>query len=138
MKVLLKALRSRSIVAMPIEPLLLSRRCVWIHRLQAKLLCHLLLLAALSHKGSEIENQIPSLVRLDVVGKRGHGSAVEAGHEYAIDIAIGIAALGTGTFGKVVSSDRPTQIVGESRGGGAVGHTLHAVAFPALHFGKNI
>src|ERR1700691_1400752 len=101
---------------MPFRDLLLSGwdRCVWIHRLQSELFSHLFFLAVLPHEGSEIENQIPSLLRFDIVGEGGHGSAVQTGHEDAVNIAIGVAALWPGALGKVESLDGAAQIVGES------------------------
>src|ERR1700677_199893 len=125
---------------MPFRDLLLSGwdRCVWIHRLQSELFSHLFFLAVLPHEGSEIENQIPSLLGFDVVGEGGHGSAVQTGHEDAVNIAIGVAAFGPGTFGKVKGSDGAAEIIGEGSSGGTVGHTLDAVALPALHSGEHI
>ena len=92
----------------------------------------------LTHEGPQIENQVPSLIRLDVVGERRHRSAIEAGHKDPIDILVGVPALGPGPVGKVKGSDGTAEIVGESGSGRPIGHTLHAVALPALHSGEYV
>src|SRR5271156_226057 len=127
-------------LALPLRGLLLSRwgRGIGIDRLQSELFGHLFFLAVLPHEGSEIEDQIPSFLRFDVVGKGGHGSAVQSGHENPINVAIGVAALGPGTFGKVKGGDGAAEIIGEGSSRGTVGHTLDAVALPALHSGEHI
>src|ERR1700688_3276232 len=118
--------------------LLLSRRGVWINRLQAKLLGHILLFALLGHKRSQIEHQVPGFVRLDVVRKRRHGRAIQPGHENPIDVFVRIATLWPGSLSKVERSDLPAEVIGEGRGGWAVGLTEDAVTLPALHSGEDI
>src|SRR5579863_517664 len=100
--------------------LLLSRRGVWINRFQAKLFGHFFLFALLRHQRPQIEHQVPSLIRLDVVGKRRHGSAVQPGHENLVDVLIGIATLWPGAFGEVIRSNRPAEIIGQRSGGGSI------------------
>src|ERR1700722_10794833 len=119
-------------------PLLRWGRSIRINRLQPKLFRQHLFLAVLMHERPQIEHQVPRLFGLDVVGKRRHGSAVQASHEDPIDILIGIAAFWPGAIGKVEGRDGTSEIIGERRGGGSVGHTLNAVALPALHPGKHI
>src|ERR1700733_11191306 len=75
------------------QPLLLRYRSIGIDRLQGKLFRHFFFFALLSHKRSQIENQVPCFIGLDIVGKRRHGSAVQAGHEDPVDILIAIATL---------------------------------------------
>src|SRR6267154_3386939 len=107
--------------------LLLSRRGIWVNRLQAKLFSHGFFLALLGHECSQIEDQIPGLVGLDIVGERRHRSTIQAGHEDSVNVAIGVAALGTSALGKVVGRDRTAEIIGKSCGGRAVGLTEYAV-----------
>src|ERR1700683_11862 len=118
--------------------LLLSRRSIWINRFQGELFRHFLFLAFLGHESSQIENQVPSLVGFDVVGKRRHGSAIQPGHEDPVNIQIGVAALRPRPVGKVEGCDRTAEIILKGRGGRSVGHALHTVALPALHPGKHI
>src|SRR5580658_9165581 len=121
----------------PFAPLLLSRRGIGINRLQRQLLRHRLFLAVLLHLCPQIEDQVPSLFGLDVVGKRGHGRAVQTGHENSVNVAIRIAALWPGSLGKVEGCDRPAEIILKGRGGRSIGLAEHAMALPALHSGEN-
>src|ERR1035437_2335491 len=120
------------------QPLLLARWGIGIDRLEVEFFRHLLLFAGLRHERSQIENQIPRLIRLNVVGKRRHRSAVQTGHEDSVDIAIRIAAFRPRSLGKVVGSNWPAEIIGQGRGGGTIGLTEYAVALPALHPGKYV
>src|SRR5215471_10523816 len=67
--------------------------CVGIDLLQTELLSDGFFLALHRLQSAQIENQVPSFVRFDVVGERRHRSAIQTGHEYAIEIAIGRATL---------------------------------------------
>src|SRR6267143_5150233 len=70
------------------------RRRIWVDRLQAKLLRERFFLAVLGLEGFQIENQVPCLIRFNIVGKGWHGCTVEAGHENLVQIPIRRAALG--------------------------------------------
>src|SRR5713226_2906525 len=116
----------------------LSRRRIWINRFQAELFRHFFFFALLGHERAQIENQVPRLVGLDIVSEGRHGSAIQAGHEDAVNILIGVAAFGPGAVCEVEGCDRTSEIILKGCSRRPVGHALHAVALPALHPGKYV
>src|ERR1022692_2968701 len=93
------------------QPLLLCHRGIGINRLQRELFRYSLFFALLRHKRSQIENQVPRLIGLDVVSKRRHRSAVQAGHENPVNILIGVAAFWARSIRKVKGLDRASEII---------------------------
>src|SRR3569833_178766 len=61
-------------------------------------------------------NQIPRLLRLDVVCKRGHRSSVKPGHEVAINVGVGVTELQQTAGKKVKRLYRQIFAVGLRRG----------------------
>ena len=55
-----------------------------------------LLAVTMNLQGAQEVDEIPSVVRLDHVGERRHGRAIDAGHEDLVDILVGRAALEAG------------------------------------------
>src|ERR1039458_8413737 len=106
--------------------------------LESELLGHVFFFAVLRHKRPQVEDQVPCLIRLEVVGERRHGSAVQSGHEDPVNSAIRIAAFWPGAFGKVVGGNRPAEVILKGRGGRAIRLPRYAVALPALHPGKYV
>src|ERR1019366_3506384 len=102
------------------NPLALLLACwgIWIHWLQSKLFRHLFFLALLSHKRAQIEHQIPSLIRFDIVGKRRHRSAIQAGHEDSVNVLVGVAEFGAGPARKFEARNRAPKIVGRGSADG--------------------
>src|SRR6202030_3041927 len=79
-------------------------------------------------------DQVPGVVRLDNVGKGRHRRSIPAGHENAVEILIGFAALETGTSGKVIRMNRVVLAVGKRRSRRTVAMSLGSVTLPAFHF----
>src|SRR5579859_711922 len=118
--------------------LLLWRSCIGIDRLQAKLFGDGFLLAGFRHQRSQIEDQIPCLIRLDVVGKRGHRGTVQASHKNAVDVAIGVATFWPGLFGEVVRRNRTAKVILKGRCRWTIRLARYPVALPALHSGIDL
>ena len=118
--------------------LLLRHRGIGINRLQTEPFCDFLFLALLSHKGSQIEHQVPGLIGLDVVRKRRHRSAVQTSHEDPVNVLIGVATFWASSIGEVKRRDGTTEIILQGGSRWPVGHTLDAMALPALHAGEYI
>src|SRR5580698_160050 len=80
------------------------------HRLQPQLLRNLSFLAVeniVGLQGTQIEHQVPCLIRFNVVGKRGHGCAIQTGHEDSVDVLVSGTALGARAVGEVVGQNGP-------------------------------
>jgi hypothetical protein len=87
-------------------------------------------------KGAQEMNKIPGIVRLNNVGERRHGRAIHAGHENAVEVLIGFAALEAGTSRKVIGTNRVILTVGKRRSRWAVAMPFGSVTFPTFHFLK--
>src|SRR6266850_2100477 len=81
-------------------------------------------------------HEVPSVFRLDDVGKRRHRRAVEAGHENLIEIMVGRAALEAGALGKIVRSYRLIVAVRKRGSGGTIAAAFGAMALPAFQLGE--
>src|SRR6266478_338019 len=88
------------------------RRRIRVDRLQAKLLRERFFLAVLGLEGLQIENQVPCLVRFNVVGKGWHRRTIETSHENLVQIPIRRAALGSSPLGKIEGRNGPAEVVG--------------------------
>src|SRR5690348_7317217 len=84
-------------------------------------------------KGAQVEDKIPCFVGFDVVDKRRHGCAIEAGHEDLVNVGVAVAALGTSVLAEIVRVDSSTEVILQSGSRGAVCLAGYAVALPALH-----
>src|SRR6266446_3218281 len=98
------------LVALP-SVLLLRCRGIRINWLQVELLCQFPFLALLRHQRPQIENQVPRLIGLDVIGKGRHGSTVQASHENPINILIGVTAFWPGSLGEVEGCNLSSEII---------------------------
>src|SRR5258706_10127090 len=85
---------------------------------------------------AQVMHQVPSVFRLDDVGKRRHRRAVEAGHENLIEIMVGRAALEAGALGKIVRSYRLIAAVRKRGSGGTIAAAFGAMALPAFQLGE--
>src|SRR6266481_4571031 len=85
---------------------------------------------------AQVMHQVPSVFRLDDVGKRRHRRAVEAGHENFIEIMVARAALETGALGKIVGPNRLLVAVRKRGSGGTIAAAFGAMALPAFQLGE--
>src|SRR5579872_2825661 len=116
-------------------------RVIRIHRLESQLLSHFPFFGVVRIfrlQSSQVEHQVPGLIRLDVVRERRHRGAVQTCHEDSVDVLIGAAALRPRTFRKVIGNDRTAKIIRQGGGRWAIAHALNAVTLPALHLAEDL
>src|SRR3989440_10858363 len=83
-------------------------------------------------------HQVPSVVRLDDVGKRRHRRAVETGHENLVEVVVCGAALEAGALGKIVGPNRLLVAVRKRGSGGTIAAAFGAMALPAFQLGEQL
>src|SRR5512132_2159721 len=91
-------------------------RAGWVNWFQAKLFSYGSFFGFPGLQGTEIKNQVPCLIRSEVVSKGWHRRAVQAGHKDFIKILICLPALEPMARCEVVRHDRPILAIGQSRG----------------------
>src|SRR5258706_1783783 len=87
-------------------------------------------------QSAQVMHQVPSVFRLDDVGKRRHRRAVKAGHENLIEIMVGRAALEAGAGSKIVGPNRLIVAVCKRGSGRAISAAFGAMALPAFQLGE--
>src|SRR5271157_2907228 len=87
-------------------------------------------------QSSQIKNQVPCLVRLQIIGKGGHGRSIQSGHEILVHGRVGCPALEAVLIVEIERLDRPVLIVGKSVGRRSVAAAGYAMTLPAFHLLK--
>src|SRR6267378_1450641 len=87
-------------------------------------------------QSAQVMHQVPSVFRLDDVGKRRHRRAVKAGHENLIEIMVGRAALEAGAGSKIVGPNRLIVAVRKRGSGRTIAAAFGAMALPAFQLGE--
>src|SRR5260370_42112145 len=82
--------------------------------------------------------QVPSVFRLDDVGKRRHRRAIESGHENLVEVVVCGAALEAGTRRKIIGADRLIVTVGKRGGGRTIAASFGPMALPTFQLGKQL
>ena len=77
-------------------------------------------------------HEVPGIVRLDDIGKGGHGCTVQTSHKNLVEVLIGRSALKARASSKVVGPDWLVVAVGERRSRGAIAEAFLPVALPAF------
>src|SRR5579862_2030475 len=103
-------------------------------RFQTDLPGDLLFLALHGLQGTQVEDQIPGFIGLDVVRPGRHRRSVQPGHEDLVQVFVAGATLKAVVVVKVVGLSRTVLIVRKGRGRRSIAAPGLAMALPALHF----
>ena len=109
-----------------------GRRCLWINRFQPDLFRNGFLFRVHGLQGTQIKHQVPSLVRLNVVGKRRHRRAVQTCHKYSVEILVGYPAFKLMALCEVIGHDWAVFAIGQCWRGRTIAATFGSVTLPAF------